>query len=645
MPSEQVNISLRYHLLFSLTWIFSLLFYPIWIEPATTEIRSLIYTIVAAWTLINIILLYRFLVNYRIQSFSQNRLIHKTDMYSVILACILLLFILMHIYPISFPLMISDDEAAHASGGIGLITRFLSMKDIDTVKFLNLARIGLWTSLFIISVLLSIGKTRDAVRRRFLAAGPRHYLSFYAFLFFISAILFFLTKNMQFHLMLMRYPPLGKILYAFSISLFGINEFAVRIPQLLFAVFTSVLIFRICEYSLNSKETGLISACCYAFSPMVFYYSSLGEIICGAVFFIVIVIYFYLRHIQTNHNGYLLISFYLISLGFLYYQVIVLMPAVIIAGVLFLKENRIKLPLLVKLCYFSLVPIIPYLVIGKIYPNNPFGLDLSNWLKPGPAFGYAAVLPKQLSYPLTALVLVSMFFIISKKEFLKPAVFVFFISFILYYIFYTSTSINAQLYPLLYTSHESGGVLVGNERYPMFFYPFFSIITGLFVTGIAKSIKWKHSFNLFFAVLFTYLILICTIWHVPPLNAQFVTYKNLESRYFPVDNAMQWVNNNVMGGERILILRVASATFYRDKYVIERDKIVDFWYDLEEVSTPHKLKLFCMENKISYIMFSYGIAEDMEIMEYLKGNRGNEFTEAAKFNLGGNYIYIYETKI
>ena len=100
-----------------------------------------------------------------------------------------------------------------------------------------------------------------------------------------------------------RYPPICKILYAFSISLFGINEFAVRIPQLLFAVFTSILIFRICEFSLNSKETGLISACCYAFSPMVFYYSSLGEIICGAVFFVVIVIYFYLSiYRQTVSN-------------------------------------------------------------------------------------------------------------------------------------------------------------------------------------------------------------------------------------------------------------------------------------------------------------------------------------------------------
>ena len=318
------------------------------------------------------------------------------------------------------------------------------------------------------------------------------------------------------------------------------------------------------------------------------------------------------------------------------------MPAVIIAGVLFLKENRIKLPLLVKLCYFSLVPIIPYLVIGKIYPNNPFGLDLSNWLKPGPAFGYAAVLPKQLSYPLTALVMISMFFIILKKELLKPAVFVFFISFIMYYIFYTSTSINTQLYYLLYASHENGGFLVGNERYPMFFYPFFSILTGLFITGAAKKIKWKHSFNLFFTVLFTYLILICTIWHVSPLNAQFVTYKNLESRYFPVDEGMKWVRDNLSEEEKVLLLRTAPASFYRDKYGIKRDKIVDFWYDLVEVSTPLKLKIFCRENKISYIMFSYRTAGEIDILRYLAGYIGNEFTEMAKFNLDGNYIFIYK---
>ena len=105
---------------------------------------------------------------------------------------------------------------------------------------------------------------------------------------------------------------------------------------------------------------------------------------------------------------------------------------------------------------------------------------------------------------------------------------------------------------------------------------------------------------------------------------------------------MKWVKENVKDGEKILILRVTPATFYRDKYGINRDKIVDFWYDLEEVSTPDKLRTFYSKKKISYIMFSYGFPDEMEIMKYLKEYRGNEFTEVVKFNLDENYIYIYK---
>jgi hypothetical protein len=116
----------------------------------------------------------------------------------------------------------------------------------------------------------------------------------------------------------------------------------------------------------------------------------------------------------------------------------------------------------------------------------------------------------------------------------------------------------------------------------------------------------------------------------------------MDSTFFPSDDAMKWVKDNVDDGEKVLILRVAPAIFYRDKYGVSRDKIVDFWYNLEEVSNQHRLRTFYRKNEISYIMFSYRTVEDINILKYLEGYRGNEFSEAAKFNLGENYIFIHK---
>lgn len=434
---------------------------------------------------------------------------------------------------------------------------------------------------------------------------------------------------------LMRYPPIEKILYGLSVSLFGINEFSVRIPQLLFATFGSILLFKICEENLNSKEIGLISACFYAFSPIVFHYSALAELICGTVFFSILIIYLYLKYVKTNNNGYLILSFYFISLGFLYKRVIVLMLAVLIISIFSLREKKVSLPFILKLSYFCLVPIIPYIVIGKIYPNNPFGINLLNWFEPQAVFGYFVLLLRQLSYPLSLLVVISTTYILFTKDIFKPSVFVFFVLFILYYVFYTSGS-----------WHGSGGYIYGVNRYSMIFYPFISISIGLFLDRIIRSIKWRYSFELIFFVLIIFLFSISTIWQVPPLNARFVTYKNIESRYFPCDKAMLWVKDNVNDGEKILIIRVTPAAFYRDKYGIDRNKIIGLGENLKVIATPKKLKLFCDDNDISYILFSYGPADSKNmkknIIKELKHNNKKEFRMLEKFQSGINSIFIYK---
>ena len=174
----------------------------------------------------------------------------------------------------------------------------------------------------------------------------------------------------------------------------------------------------------------------------------------------------------------------------------------------------------------------------------------------------------------------------------------------------------------------------------MIFYPCISIITGVFIDKIIRTLKWKHSFTVIFSALIIYLVLLSTILQAPSLNPRFITYKNIELRYFPADKAMKWVKDNIQEGEKILVLRLAPTTFYRDKYGIERGKIIDSWYDIERYSTPDKLRAFYKKNDISHIMFSYGYKEGKEIIKYLKEDPDDEYTNSAVFNLGKNFIYV-----
>jgi len=185
------------------------------------------------------------------------------------------------------------------------------------------------------------------------------------------------------------------------------------------------------------------------------------------------------------------------------------------------------------------------------------------------------------------------------------------------------------------------------DRFSMALYPTIAVFSSQFLYALIRKINWRYSLMIIGSALTIHLILMCTIWQAPSLKAELVTYKNIQSRYFPTAEAMMWVKDNIKNGEKILIIQVPPALFYRDKYKISRDKIIDFWYDLEEISTPPKLKEFCNINNIAYIMFSYGpakedISQNKVMQEYLIENIDKEFKVVKQYNLDSNYIYIFK---
>jgi hypothetical protein len=187
-----------------------------------------------------------------------------------------------------------------------------------------------------------------------------------------------------------------------------------------------------------------------------------------------------------------------------------------------------------------------------------------------------------------------------------------------------------------------------SPRLAMSYYPAIAVYVSLFLYNIIIKIRWKHAFKVCYLMLSLYLISICT---VPSLKAQHLSSVEFRKlKYFPSDVAMQWAKENVKEGEKILTLRMMSAEFYRVKYGIDKIRMVDFWFHFNEISTFDKLRTFCRERNISYIMFPYSSAYINEtrpaydLFEDLKNNTYSEFMEITNFNLDENFIYIYSVK-
>ncbi|GBD97287.1 MAG TPA: hypothetical protein ENG83_01040 [Nitrospirae bacterium] len=618
----------QYKLLFLLSWIFFYLIYPAWALPVSVSARAFVFLGLILFFCISAFFMNRwfnvFIVDKPVIVWPANPGEQvKSHLWLVILCA---LAVALHIYRIFSPILIMGDEAMHIQGGL-MIYEYI---DIGRHKIFQVA---FWTLIVLVLVIKKFnGADNHLIKRlskRFCGDSTNHLLKF-VFGFLITGFLvsyFLLLKDITYLPALIRYPPLSRFLYFISYSAFGITHIGPRMLQLTFYVLSAVYLYRTIAL-FSDRKAALTGASIYLFLPVSFVYAGLAELGCGTVFFITLISFHFLRFVKENDNRDLLLTSYFIGMGFLYKRSILLMLFVCTAFLIIskIKNKDLNFSIHLKVILLSSVSIVPWMVIGKFFSWRNYNIIWSNF-RPfeGKVFTYFMNIPLDISWVLFLLFLSSVIFILLSKR--NALTFYFGILFIAYYFFLALD--------IAYIS----------PRLAMAFYPTIAVYLALFLYTIIEKIRWKHSFKLLFFVLTAYLIAIST---VPPLNAQFLSsseFKKLE--YFPGDKAMKWVKDNVKDNEKILTLRIMSALFYRDKYSIDRNKIINFWYELYEVSTPEKLKAFCKKNKISYIMFPaplYLKGGNLKILEYLKENREEEFLEVKRFNLDGNYIIIYKLK-
>ncbi len=613
------NYASQYRFLFLSLWILLYNIYPSWALPVSVNLRLLIFTSLLLYLSVSAYLIHHILKSFSCNKslliYPENPRLQLNNHLGLLILC--LIAFLLHLYPITFPVILDGDEPAHLQGAVGI---YLFLDSLSQ-RFTGLT--AQYPSLILTAIVFLFIKSKEAKEfiKKVINSLRPYSIPIIVFLLFGY---FFLMRDLPYHQLLVRYPPLAKIMYVISYLYTGINLVLPRTLQIIFYLAGAIYLYR----SINlfrKKETALIGASIYLFSPLVFYFANFAELASGVVFFIIIISFYFLRYLRDRDDRDILLTSFLIGIGFFYKRDILLMLFICLTYLIikWLYHRDFHLKLIFNLSLLSIIPVIPWLIIGKFFSERNYQIILSHLVSPEILFSYFLMIPTQLSWVMFFIFLASIvYFLLSKREPLKLH---FALVFIFYYLFYVAD------------------VMERIHRFSLALYPAIAVFIALFISEIAERIKLKWPV---FFIITAYLIAISTVWQAPPVEDDFVTYRNIKSRYFPVDKAMRWVKDNVKDGEKILILRVAPSVFYRDKYNIDRAKIIDFWYDLREFNTPQKLRTFCEDNNITYIMFSYGPAYPIDnrtkILEYLKENPYMEFAEIAVFSMDKNYIFVYK---
>jgi len=656
-----INNIAHYKILFFLSWISLYLVYPTWISlHSIVQVKifpSLDDTLARSFVILG------FLIYFSVSAYVISRYIDKlnADKPSIIkvkdwpqhfkdnlgLVIVCCLSVLLHIYTISSVVV------ATWGGEVPYLRQTVWMYDALNRYwhgFINFPmQYFFW--LFIVLVILIIKQKKMlSYVANYINDRPSIYKSknlIKIFSFFSICILFnmysylFPYYSWSESLPLLRYPPVSRILYLTTYSLFGTSHIGPRIVQLFFYILGAVYLYKTVNL-FREKETALLAAVIYMFSPIIFSYSSRAALASGTVFFIIIISYCFLRFIRDEDDRYLILTAYFIGIGFLYKRVILVMFIVCFTYLVLRSLIRQDWSTILhfKVLLLSLIPVIPFMMIGK-QGLNVYKPVWSYLLSPDKIIAYFLMIQSQISW------IIFFMFILS-----------------LIYILYAKRDDLSLFFGLLFMGYASFFLLseVGtiNYRYSMALYPAIAVFSAQLLFYITQIIRWRHAFMLVFSVITIYMV---TISMIPRASSNLITYKykDFESQYYPIDKATDWIRDRTKRTDKILSLFIHGYEFYLDRIYGDGDIIYQdrFQFDYNDrikklIYSVKDLKKYCINNNISYLMFPYspkntlpplgGYKEMDEMTRYLKENGDNEFIEVAIFNLDDNYIVIYKPK-
>jgi len=620
----------QYKTVFFLSWILFYIVFPAWILPISVSARAFVFFGIIIFFVMSLNAMNRW---FKVLAVDKPLIVNPGHWLfnvknNIWLSLICFIAAILHIYQIvTLPNLMFGDEALHLQGGLWIY------KYIDSNRHYYF-QCALW---FLLILFIWKRQTVTAVLAElYFKCRTNKLCRNFSIIFIICVVsgYFYLLKDLPHHPGFVRYPPVSRLLYLASYLLFGINNTGPRILQLIFYLLTAIYLYRT-VLLFNNKETALMGACIYLFLPIPYFYAHTAELGSGTVFFITAFSYYFLRYLQGRDNRDLFLASGLISLGSLFHNLIFLTFFICIAYLIIFKMRSkgrdFVSAISFKVILISLVPVIPWMIIGRLFTWRNYDIVWPHLLSLDRHAAFLSLMHTNVSWIIFILFLISAIFIVRDK---KNEILLFFgFLFVSFYLFLVADSVPQS------------------ARLSMTFYPTIAIYISQFYSGVINKIRLKQSAKTIYFILIFYLIAISSI---SPLNEKFYLEEKSKVEQYPSEAAMKWIDDNVKEGEKVLTLRILPAEFYMAKFGVSRDKTINLMYDIDDVSTPENLISFCNINKISYIMFPFSTKPPKVIIKqvivhktlmYLKENKGNEFLEVARFNLGNNYIYIYKLKL
>jgi len=320
---------------------------------------------------------------------------------------------------------------------------------------------------------------------------------------------------------MLYHPPLCKILVLFSTFLFGINEFGIRFPSIIFGVVGLFFTYMTGKEISGKKSIGLLSAIFLGLSPIYYQFSRFSIPDIPVAVMMTISMFFLLRYLKYKKIKYsilfglsfglcLLTKFFGIYIGLALALFIVLTKKYKI-----LKDLNIYLgcfltglifvPWLLFLVFAPKFLDIPFESFGKYASHVGFSIDPISLL----TFHI-----KQFSYAIGILSIFGFLYIIKRREHSD--------------IFLISWILPCYLFPLFFISSSSGHLY----RFTMSMMPALAISGSIFLEKIMNYKKIKN---------YRYFLLACLLLSSLLLSINYNLRANIR---YPVEDAAIWVLQN-----------------------------------------------------------------------------------------------------
>jgi hypothetical protein len=170
------------------------------------------------------------------------------------------------------------------------------------------------------------------------------------------------------------YPPLFDSITFVFFKLFGVSLFVARLVPLAFSILSLWAVFEL-AYHLYGGKAALLSAVFLGIMPGYFWLSRIALLETMLVFFITVAILLFYRWLSTRQDKLLVLCGLAVGLGFLTKYQMIVAGIIMVASILFLARNQIKLVLkkFTLTIATAVAVIIPWTIIAyEVYANQIF---------------------------------------------------------------------------------------------------------------------------------------------------------------------------------------------------------------------------------------------------------------------------------